>query len=227
MTKTRNLMPTRRPWTESELELLRRRYADTPTVHLAEAIGRDVRHVYAAAGRLGLAKSHAFLATSASGRILRGGKLSVEHQFKPGFEPWNKGKPGSTGHHPNTVANQFRKGSKPQTWVPVGSLRVCEGRLERKVNDLPGNTSVRWKPVSRLVWEAAHGPVPAGHVVAFKPGRNTLVEADITLDAVDLLTRAQNMARNTLHNMPKDLAELVQLRGVLNRQINKRLKETA
>jgi hypothetical protein len=30
-----------------------------------------------------------------------------------------------------------------------------------------------WVAVHRLVWEQAHGPVPPGHIVVFRPGRHT------------------------------------------------------
>lgn len=33
------------------------------------------------------------------------------------------------------------------------------------------------------------------------------------------------MRRNTVHNLPPELAKVVQLRGAINRQINKRAKE--
>jgi hypothetical protein len=35
------------------------------------------------------------------------------------------------------------------------------------------------------------------------------------------------MARNTLHRYPKPIAQAIQLRGALNRQINKRVRAHA
>ncbi len=46
----------------------------------------------------------------------------------------------------------------------------------------------------------------------------------ITLDRLECITRRENMARNTVHNLPKELARLVQLQGAVKRQINKRSK---
>ncbi len=78
----------------------------------------------------------------------------------------------------------------------------------------------------RLVWIAANGPVPEGHIVVFKPGRRTTELKEITPDAVELITRVENMRRNTVHaKYPRELARLVQLRGVLSRQINRKAKE--
>jgi HNH endonuclease len=223
MTKSRNILAPCRPWTRLELELLRREYADGVTADIARALDRPLTHVYACAGRLGLRKSDAFAASDKSGRILKGGKLSQATQFKPGLVPWNKG-----SHHVaggRSAETRFAKGNRPHTWVPIGSLRInSDGYLDRKVNDLPGPSHVRWHPVHRLVWEAAHGPTPVGHVVVFKPGRRTTVEADIMLDAIELISRRELMARNTMHNMPKPLVELMRLRGRLTRAINDRSK---
>ena len=78
----------------------------------------------------------------------------------------------------------------------------------------------------RLVWEAACGAVPDGHIVVFRPGRKTTDPDKITLDALELLTRAENMRRNSVHSKyPPEVARLVQLRGALTRQINRKAKE--
>ena len=42
------------------------------------------------------------------------------------------------------------------------------------------------------------------------------------LDRVECITLAENMKRNTRHNLPKELADTIALRAALTRQINKR-----
>lgn len=54
---------------------------------------------------------------------------------------------------------------------------------------------------------------------------HTTDPAAITADRLELVTRAENMARNTLHRYPKEVAQLIQLRGALNRKINARTKD--
>ncbi|MEN1942689.1 HNH endonuclease signature motif containing protein [Luteimonas sp. MJ293] len=78
-----------------------------------------------------------------------------------------------------------------------------------------------WRPVRVLVWEAAHGPVPEGHVVRFKDGCASTNPDEITADKLECITRAENMKRNSYwETLPPDAARLVQLRSALNRRIN-------
>jgi hypothetical protein len=95
------------------------------------------------------------------------------------------------------------------------------------MNDLPGPNHVRWHPVHRLVWEAAHGPVPKGSICVFKPGRRTTVLEEITLDRIEIITRAQNAARNHPRARSPELARLVQLKGAITRQVNRITREAA
>jgi len=217
---------TRKPWTDTELLVLKRFYADMPTRAIADALGRPVTQVYGKATKLGLAKSEAFFNGPYSGR-LTDGSLGVSGRFQPGLVPWNKGKPGSTGYHPNTRRTQFKKGemsgAAQHNYVPIGSLRVTKyGSLERKVTDDPSlYPARRWRPVAHLVWEAEHGPIPSGHVVRFKPGMHTIEEAEITLDRLECITLAENMRRNTLHRYPTEIVDAIRARAVLNRRINR------
>jgi hypothetical protein len=227
VTKSRGIIAPRRAWTEFELAVMRMHYAKTLTADLAELFSRPADHVYAKARNMGLSKAQEFQATASSGRILRGGRLSVDTQFKPGMTPANKGKKMPAGWAPGDMAKtQFKPGSKPVTWRPVGTCVVNgDGYLDRKVADGTGPRHHFWKPVHRLVWIEANGEIPAGHVVVFKPGQFTNVLEEITLDRVECITRRDLMLRNTFHNLPPQLREIVHLRSAITRQINQQTKE--
>lgn len=226
-------MVTRRPWTDADVAVVRARYAGERTADIARDLGRAVTSVYQLAARLGLAKSKWAVAEMARRAMADPGHGGRRTCIQPGAVPWNSGVPGSTGLHANSRKHHFvpgkLSGRAAQLVLPVGSYRITkDGLLERKVGERPGSSHLRWRSVCRLVWEAVHGPVPAGHLVVFKPGCSSTDPQRITLAVVELVTRAENMRRNSLHaKYPPEVARLVQLRGALTRQINRKAKEAA
>lgn len=208
----------RKKWTDAELAVLRECYPNDTAEAVAARLGCSVPRVYNKASALGLKKSPEFFASPAAHRLdgIKGGKS----RFKPGQAAWNKGMKGLQIGGEQT---QFRPGHMPHNMHPIGSYRITkDGTLQRKISNDKGSNSKRWRGVHELVWIDANGPVPAGHIVVFKTGQRTAEVEEITIDRVECISFAENMRRNTVHNLPKELAELCQLRGALNRQINKR-----
>ena len=217
---------TRRFWTEAERGEVRRRYPHERTADIARDLNRSAGAVFGEASSMGIHKTPEFMRTIHGAQLKQAG---VSHRFHAAQTPWNKGKSGSTGNHPNTQRTQFKAGRRPEearNYQPIGSVRICkDGYLERKVSD---DTTVypsrRWTGVHRLVWEEANGPIPPGHIVVFRPGMATTDPALITIDRVELITRAELMRRNTRHNLPEEIKELVILKYRITRAINRRFK---
>lgn len=216
MTKSRNINQPRIFWTVEQIDLLRIYYPDMRTCDLAELIGRPRNSIYAKASELKLVKSAAFLASPASGRT--SGNQGKGARFVKGHQTWNKGMHYQPGG--NIRQSQFKKGHKPHTWHPIGYEGLTtDGYLRRKMTDT-GCTRRDYVHVHILLWIEHHGPVPKGYCVIFKDGD----KANITIENLDCISRADNMKRNSYHNYPKEIAQCVQLRGALTRQINKREK---
>jgi hypothetical protein len=224
MTKRRTPGPKRRYWTADEDALVRARFPHEPTRALAVDLHRSTAAVAARAEKLGLAKTEAYLYSDASGRIKPGERRGPATEFRPGQAPKNKGlrRPGwSPGRMKDT---QFKPGTRSGTaaahYMPVGSTRrTQDGYVLRKVSDVPNvPQTVNWRLEHRLVWEAAHGPVPSDQCLQFINGDR----GDCRLENLRLVSRRANMARNTVHNLPKPLAQAVQLLGALNRKIRRR-----
>lgn len=226
--------PSNKPrhiWTAQELATLRELYPTTRTADIAALLGIDLELVYRRAALLRIRKNPEFSARDKSGRIFKGGKLGQDTQFAPGQKPWNAGRKGWQAGG-RSAETQFHTGALPPTTMPVGAYRVITTKggkqfLERKVRQVPGASHKRWTPVTRLVWEAAHGPVPHGSIVVFKPGQRTLVLEEITLDRLELITRAQHARRNHPNTRSPELGRLYQLKGQITRQVNRLQKERA
>lgn len=208
----------RKVWTEAEAAELQALYPNTPSATLAERFHCPVHAVHNKAGRMGLKKSDEFLRVHC--RRLDG-VVGTQTRFAKGLVPHNKGKPFPTRGRAGET--QFKTGQKPRTWMPIGSERVADGYLYRKISDChpPGMSRFDWKLVHIMNWEQAHGPVPPGHAVRFIDGDRRNVD----LANLELVSRTALMQRNTVHNLPKELVQVVQLRGRLVRQINRRSKQ--
>jgi hypothetical protein len=232
VTKSRNINRPFIAWSAAEETLLRDLYPDVPCADIAALLGRTPGSVYQAAERLGLEKSAYFKGHDMSGRVRHGQQhpAMVANHFQPGHVPWNLGTHYVAGGRSSET--RFKKGqlmgAAQHNYVPIGSLRVSkDGYLERKVTDDPTLVPARrWTGVHRLVWEAAHGPIPNGHVVCFLPGQRTQVLELLTLDRLECVSRATLAQRNHPRSYSPALAKLVQLKGQITRQVNRIKKST-
>lgn len=208
---------SRKVWTEFEDNALCSLYPNTHNQTLADLLNRTESAISNRAVKLGVHKSAEYIAQQSA-------------HFQPGHKPWNSGLKGwnSGGRSAETRFKAGNmSGASQHNYKPIGSLRIsADGHLERKMNDTHPVPARRWVGVHRLVWEAEHGPIPAGHVVRFKDGAHTTNEAEITIDKLECITQRENMLRNSnWTKYPPEIARLVQLKGAINRQVNRIAKE--
>lgn len=188
-------------WTADEDRALRVLYSDFSARHIAQVLGRTKASVKNRTIKLGLRKS------ANSGR------------FKPGHVGYVA--PKGTRNSPQT---EFKKGNKPQTWVPIGSETTDKnGYLKRKVSDDRTKPSrFNWRFVHRLVWEQHHGQIPRGHKVVFRDGNKQHIE----IENLELVTNQEAMRRNTIQRYDPELVQTMQLLGRVRKKI-KRAEEKA
>ena len=143
--------------------------------------------------------------------------------FQPGMVPWNKGRAYDSGGRSHET--RFKAGCMPHTWRPIGHERVTkEGYRERKMTDTR-ITRQDYVGLHILLWREHHGAVPDGLVVVLRDGN----KENIVIGNLECVTRAELMRRNSYHTTyPPEVRGLIQLRGAVTRQINKRTqaKET-
>lgn len=214
--------PTKRRkkyWTAAEEQLLTELYGETPMPELIKAFGRAESAIYGKAAGLGLKRSDAYMASEHACRLRRENNPGVGSRFKKGNKSWNKGVSFTAGGRSGET--RFTPGTMPHNNVPVGTERVTDdGIRQRKVRD-DGPAHRRWKSVHSLLWEEVNGEIPAGHLVVFRD-RNT---QHIEIDNLELVTRAENMRRNTIHRYPPELKSTIRQLSKLKRAISEAANE--
>jgi hypothetical protein len=200
----------RRNWTPAEDAYLREHYANAFTRDIAAHLGRSMSSVYGRAELLGIKKSEAFLVAS----VRRFGQTDKNKatRFKPGHEPYNKGKRMNEYLSPEKLAKCkqtcFRPGHIPANARPIGSERITEdGCIEVKV------ARAKWMYKHRLEWEKHHGAIPAGCNIQFKDGN----QANWHIDNLYMIARTEQMKQNGIARYPLELRTAMRLIGKLKR----------
>ena len=208
----------RRRWTQPEEQLLTQLYPGTPMPALIKVLQRTATQIHSKASQLGLRRSPEYLASEHACRLRRGDNVGAEHRFKPGHQSWNKGKQGWKAGG-RSAETRFKPGNRPHTWVPIGTEQIRDGYLWRKVTD--GHGRHDWRLVHVMLWEQHNGPVPKGLILVFRD-RN---KQNIQLDNLELITRAENCRRNSIHRYPPELQEVMRLQKKLERAIREHADE--
>lgn len=202
----------RKKWEEWEDKLIVDKYATTPTIELATRLGRSLSSLYSRSRLLGVRKCEQFFKDPEMNpqlkKFISGGKKS---HFKKGRVPENKGRKQkeymSEEAINRTKATRFKKGDRPINWKPVGSTRInVDGYVEVKVKE-----PRTWKLQHRVLWEEHNGKIPKAHAVIFK-NNNSL---DIRIDNLELITLAENMARNSIQVYPDEVKEVMRKQSKL------------
>jgi len=144
-------------------------------------------------------------------------KLSsgLDGRFRPGQEPFNKGRKGVFLGGNVAEAAQFKMGHRPWNYMPVGSERVNDdGYVDIKVAD-PN----KWKGKHIVIWEEHNGPVPKGHAVIFGDRNKRNFEPDNLI----LVSRKQ-LIRMNQSNLIKEAAELTKT-GIIIADIYNKIGE--
>ncbi len=206
-------------WTSEEITTFKKRYPDERTADIAQELGRSVQALHAAARLHGISKSEQFFNSPESGRT--NGKRGMSSRFLPGHTPANKGVKGWNAGG-RSIETQFKKGNKPINEAPVGSYtRTTKERHWCLKVQAHGTQRLRWIPIHKLIWIEHHGPIPLKHVVRFKDGNPGDKPEDVVIENLECISMVENMRRNSIHNLPEAVVDVIQQRGRLNREINK------
>lgn len=199
-----------RKFTAEEDAFIRNNYMTIPTKRISKILGRSE----------GTARQRmAILGLKIPASVVE--KFRRESQYKAGRVPENKGKRQKdfmSGEAINkTVATRFKKGARVHNEKYDGA--VVTRYSHRKRNYPPYKwiriSKAKWKKLHVHLWEEANGAIPPGKIVVFKD-RNTL---NCELSNLDLLSREENMMRNTIQRYPPELKSTIRTLGKLKRTI--------
>lgn len=215
MTKSRGILGKRKLWTSDEVALMAALFPTTRTETLAQLFECEMHQVHSLASKkMKLQKSEWYMKSTLSGRMVKGANSDNGHRFAKGHVPANKGMKGMPSH-PNAVHTQFKPGTRPHNWVPVGTTRFGHGGY-MLIKMAEGK--LQWKPLHPIIWERLNGPIPDGYVLRFIDG-NAL---NCKVTNLSLYTKRDHFQLLSVHSHGPEIAELYQIKGRITRQINKR-----
>jgi hypothetical protein len=109
----------------------------------------------------------------------------------------------------------FKKGNKPMNTQPIGTIhqrRDTGGKMYQYIKIADS----KWQLLNRYTWEMHNGPIPKGMVVVYKDGNYLNNDINNLL----MITLKENMARNTIQRLPKELQQVIRLKCKLINKIN-------
>jgi hypothetical protein len=200
-------------WTEQEIKFLTDNYPDIKTADIAAIMNRPIGGVNGKAYDLGLKKSFKHMKALLEIEAKKLAEAGKQYQFKKGQVTHNKGQKMPKELYEKVKRTMFKPGHKPGNIKKVGAERIdYEGYTYVKLADAD------WVLKHRHIWEQVNGPVLANHVVIFKD--NNMHNFDI--NNLQMISKKENMLRNTIHQYPEQIQELIKLKNKLKKKINEK-----
>jgi len=207
----------RKLWTNEEIKKVGELYPDMECADIAKIMGCRLDQIYYIAYKNRFEKSLAYRQAMAAKKNFKiAGKKYV---FAKGHTPINKGRKMEDYVPPESLAriqsSQFKKGKRNFNELEDGAITIREDKTKRPYKFIR-IAKAKWKSYQVHVWEQAHGPIPPGHVIIFK-NYDTL---NCELSNLEMITKSENMLRNSIHNYPEDIKEAIYTLRKLKKKIN-------
>ena len=185
-------------------DIIRQRYPFEPTKKIADDLGLSEGSVYNRAYAMGIKKDPVYLRSTQFPAGYLGGKAT---QFQKGQTPPNKGQKMSKDLYEKVEKTMFKKGNKPMNTQPIGTIHQRKdtgGKMYLYIK----LADSKWEQLNRYTWEQHNGPIPKGMVVVYKDGNYLNNDINNLL----MITKKENMARNTIQRLPKELQQVMRLK---------------
>lgn len=200
-------------FTKEEDQFIEDHYLSLPTFAIEKLLGRPKGTVRQRLPLLGLSVPPQIKAEFVYGSY-----------YKKGLTPANKGMKMAEYVSQEKIEKikktQFKKGQAPKNTLFDNA--IVKRKDKTGITYLYTRVSLSvWVQLQRYIWEQSNGPIPKAHNIIFKD-RNSL---NCNLSNLEMVSNAELLSRNSAHRFGPEIFKIIQLRGALNRQINKRLKQ--
>jgi HNH endonuclease len=215
---------TRREWTAEERETVRVKFSDMTSAALAAEMGRTVSSVNQQAALMGIKKSEAHLSSDLSGRISKMREFGARHRFAKGQPAINKGKKQTDYMTPEAIERtkktRFQQGGDNGKQLPIGTITILNNKGGKVKCIILGNG--KRAHLNRHTWAQAHGEIPKDMIIVHKDGD----AMNCDLANLEMISKAENMRRNSVLNLPPEIKEATYDIAKLTRKINFLTKKT-
>lgn len=155
------------------------------------------------------------------GKFLKGFQHNPKAQFKKGFTPWNKGLKMRPETFDKLKRTMFSKGHIPDTTKHFGKPYLNVGKNKYGNDEKTWFVHINGKRKYYLKYLCQINNIELnGKIPRLKDGFD--INTEPTINDIILISRSENMRLNSVQRFPEDIRKMIQLKGVLNRQINLR-----
>lgn len=198
----------RTSFTAQEDEIIATNYLSIPIKQLAKNLGRSYTGIMGRINAMGLEIP----------KEIREDRKAIG-MYRKGQAPPNKGRKQveymSAEAIERTAKTRFRAGNKPHNSLPEGTVIIKKERKSEKWYKYEVQPKGRMELYHKMMWERVNGKIPESHCLWFLDGDTMNVE----LENLELITRAENMRRNSIHNNPAEIQTSIRLISKLNKKL--------
>lgn len=187
-------------WSKADIDYLKEHYPTTETSEIATKMNRTTRAIYSQANLLEIKKTQEHLKANVWVFPTNEG---ARYRFQKGHKPANKGLKMSAATKEKSKHTFFETGHIPHNTKSDGVIVIRHDQRGVACKFIR-IAKAKWIAYQRHIWQNEHGEIPKGSIIIFKDG-NTM---NCELSNLEMLTKAENMLRNSIHKMPPELKEI-------------------
>jgi hypothetical protein len=205
-------------WTEPELIILKKEYPTTQSILIAQKLNRTVKAIYSQANLMNLKKTEEFNRSESSGRM-RDGEFGKASRFQKNHVSFNTGMKWddfmTIQGKANSLRTTFKKGHLPKNTLHDGMITTRTDSKTKRTYKFIRIALGKWQMLHVYNWEQVNGKLPKDKILAFKGSTD-----DCSIDNLILITRAENMKRNSIQRYPEEIKQTIRVLTKLKKTIN-------